>query len=203
MSGFTLELTRSAWWTRLSILVIGIYFFIPEGLASATAKNVETGVRMVAESSSRASFTFQLPTLDHQQVFHDGERFDAFSFENDPSAGPEGWPELPSLVRFVLIPPQSGVELKVTNVRSHTLSNINPLPRQPLPYEGNALRTEASSAGSDEAPLIRDPNANNLNGYWPEEERLTLNAGRGKKSITESPNLRKACLTGGTGVIDW
>jgi len=70
---------------------------------------------------------FHLGNLTQTEIWNQGERFDRIQIEGAPDGGPEGWPELPSLVRFVLIPPQSGVELKVTNVQSHLLTNINPI----------------------------------------------------------------------------
>jgi len=136
--------------------------------AEATALS-RSGVKLSAENSLQASLKFELPELTRQEVWHEGERFDRYRLADDPIAGPQGWPELPSMVRFVLIPPQSGVELKLSNVRSHIETAANPFPRQPL------TETDETDLGGTNIslrytePLYRDSKAESFEGFWPPE----------------------------------
>ena len=167
---FTLMVTSTSLAVKLvAITVVAIALLFSASVATPPLVAKRSGVSLVAESSTRASFTFELPLLDHETVSHQGEQFDRFSLQDDPSAGPEGWPELPSMVRFVLIPPQSGVELAISNVRSHTISNVNPIPRQPLPDESEISLQQARNPFDNGAQLVRDSEAQKFEGMWPPE----------------------------------
>lgn len=124
--------------------------------------------RVTSASSAGAQIAFHLNDLAREEVWSEGERFDRFPFAGQPVAGPKGWPELPSVVKFVLIPPQSGVELKVTRVASHIIEGVNPYPRQPLPPDESpsAMQTAPFDRG---APLVRDARATEVDGFWPPE----------------------------------
>ena len=126
-------------------------------------------VKLISESRERASFSVDIPTLHHEEVWRQGERFDRYSIENDPPAGPAGWPELPSLVRLVLIPPESGVELKVTRLQTHVVPNVNPFPRQPLTSDNELFSGQASDFLENDVPLIRDAHIDEVDGFWPNE----------------------------------
>lgn len=54
------------------------------------------------------------------------ERYDFFTIEGATSSLMEGRPELPAVVRYVLIPPQSGVELEIGKVVTTYRTDLNP-----------------------------------------------------------------------------
>jgi len=156
-----------------ALVILTLVCFAGSTIAAGSAIESQTlahpGVKLLTQSSSGSSLTFQLPPMDRQEVWSQGERFDQFGLESDPPAGRDGWPELPSMVRFVLIPPQSGVELSISNVRSHILSDINPFPHQPMLLEGQDETISANQAPGTGAPLVRDAAASQVNGFWPTE----------------------------------
>jgi len=169
----TLNLFERSTGLIIVVAVVLSLFFTSSALAGNKDIEINTvsraGLKVVTENATRASLSFQLPPLTHEEVWNEGERFDQLSFADDPSAGPEGWPELPSMVRFVLIPPESGVELAISNIRSHFLANINPFPRQPLELEGAAQADQLGSIPGKGVPLIRDSRADEVEGFWPPE----------------------------------
>jgi len=117
-------------------------------------------VRLVASDPLSAQLEFELEALERGEVYSSGERFDRFIIEGESSAGPEGWPELPTVVRMMLVPPRSGVDLRVTRLETRTLSGVNPYPQQPL--------TESGDDGAI-ADLVRNSASLEYDGFWPPE----------------------------------
>lgn len=150
----------------LSLLLCALPTMASVGDASHLTR---PGVTLISENSSSISLAFEAPPADHEEVWNQGVRYDRFSFEQDPPAGPAGWPELPSMVRYVLIPPRSGVDLVVREIKSHKISGVNPIPRQPLrPVEEGDPVQALQAPGSGEA-LFVDPSAIRFDGFWPAE----------------------------------
>ena len=192
----------------LAVSVVSLLLAVPVIAAEGEGEMMtlaRPGVRLVTESASQVTLSFQLPPLKQTEVWNSGERFDQFAFEDDPPAGPEGWPDLPSMVRYVLIPPQSGVELKLSNIRSHTLANINPYPHQPLALEGQPEKSQAMVAPGSGAPLIRDSRASEVDGFWPHDiarlERPAIIRGNRIVPIVINP-VRYCPKTGELQIID-
>ena len=117
-------------------------------------------------TSPEIQLRFQLDEFGIREVVCNGEQFQQFEIEDELSTSPEGWPDLPSIHRMILIPPQSGVELKITNLSTHIEENINPFPRQ-VPIEG--YETYVSNFNGIPDELIYSDEAANYKGFWPPE----------------------------------
>jgi len=120
-----------------------------------------------------AELGFELENLEREEVRINGQKYDFFNITGEPTAGPVGWPRLPTIVRFVLIPPQSGVELKVHNLTSQIVPEINPFPIQPLDsddYSQTAM-SDPTEYGSEVFVNINNDFKNDVgsDGFWPPE----------------------------------
>lgn len=120
-------------------------------------------------SATGASLNIELGDIVRQEVINQGVSYDRFPIEGQPVAGPVGRPELPALVKFVLIPPQSGVSLRVKNLKTHIVRDVNPFPRQPEPLEKDIKDFDVYEASLANAPLVIDENFYKEDRFWPEE----------------------------------
>ncbi|NQT34891.1 T9SS type A sorting domain-containing protein [bacterium] len=89
-------------------------------------------VTMVNSSGLSVQLEFELKELSHEQVSFGGGNYDKFTIDGETVSGAEGLPELPHVARYVLIPPQSGVDVRIIGLKTRIEPGINPLPRQPL-----------------------------------------------------------------------
>ncbi|MFN3821169.1 MAG: C25 family cysteine peptidase, partial [bacterium] len=98
----------------------------------------------------------------------EGESYQVFPFIGEAVAGPDGYPELPAIVRFVLMPPQAGAELRIKERSTRTLSNIHPLPfSNPLAIADH-YNTLESPSPSDRS--LKKVDYSSLGeGFWPPE----------------------------------
>jgi len=121
-------------------------------------------------SASNASLKIELGDLVTIEELNQGERYDRFPIDGQPIAGPVGRPELPAIVKFILIPPQSGVSMRIKNLRSHLVRDVNPYPRQPEPLEKDISSVTEYEASRVNAPLVVDNEFYSENAFWPEEQ---------------------------------
>jgi len=159
-------------YTSLTTL-LSLFILIPLSSRTAFSANttVASNVNISLNSSTETSVCLglELEEIVSHEIIYNDERFDRFIIVNESSAGPEGWPELPSVMRMVLIPPQCGVNLKITNFTTHIEEGYNPFPRQaPTNIETNI--TAAIAGGSvNGRELVRSEEIRNYNGFWPPE----------------------------------
>ncbi len=136
--------------------------------ALSTYDNAVSTIRLELKSSTptEVELGFQLNELRAQEVVTQNDRFQRFEIEDEPSIGPEGWPDLPSINRMVLIPAQSGVELRIKHLSTHIEEDVNIYPRQ-VPLEGD----ENYAVNFDGTPvnLVCSDEAVNFEGFWPPE----------------------------------
>ena len=88
-------------------------------------------VQVVNSEQGTIDLRLQMETLQTNPVYVDGARYDRIAIEGATPAVLEGRPELPAVVRYVLIPPQSGVELEIGRVVMRIEKGLNPYPVQP------------------------------------------------------------------------
>ena len=154
-----------------SVLLLSLIFVltpIVSDAALSTDDNAVSTIRLELKSSTptEVELDFQLGELWGQEVTASNEIFQRFEIEDEPSFGPEGWPELPTINRMVLIPAQSGVELKIKRLSTHIEENINVYPRQ-VPLEND--ENYAVNFNGTPQNLIRSDDAANYEGFWPPE----------------------------------
>ena len=125
----------------LSLLFISIDgAFLPITAKKVTDDSVaeNQAVLLTAEDDFSAELSFELQELSHELYEINNEQFDKYSIDGETIAGEEGWPELPCVSRYFLVPPQSGISLKIDNLRARIQQNANPFPRQPITDETKA-----------------------------------------------------------------
>lgn len=124
----------------------------------------EVKVHLEDSSPTVLTISCQLTRWEPQEVVVEGETYQAFSFAEEAVAGAEGYPELPAVVRFLLMPPQSGAELIVKERVTRVLENINPLPFQ------NPIANEEDEAKGSSPRTLRKIDYHKLGeDFWPPE----------------------------------
>lgn len=114
-------------------------------------------------SSSETQIHFSLNDFDVDSINVDGRTYSIFSLDGAQSIQETGLPDLPSISKLVLIPPQSGVELILTNCVTTRIADITPCPVLSLESDGsnqnfffNDNFVNLSSSKSDPAFLGSD-----------------------------------------------
>ena len=150
------------------VLLLSFLFVLTFSIsfAAQTADNAASSVNVELKTSTdtEVKLKFSIEEFRSQEIVVSNECFQRFIIEDEPSVGPDGWPELPSVRRMVLIPSQSGVELKISNLETHFLDNINPLPRQ-VPDEGEGDLAMNFDDISDKFNISES--AVRFEGFWP------------------------------------
>ncbi len=160
----------------ISLLTISaLIALMTNPLLAAFEKNASRSLKidLTQTSSTSTSLKIELGDLVRQDISHMGEQFERFPIEDQPTAGPIGRPDLSPLVKFMLIPPESGVSVRIKNLRTHLVQNVNPIPRQPEPLEKNIESTESYELMQSTSPLVMDDEFYATNSFWP-EENVTL-----------------------------
>lgn len=160
--------------TLLTVLVL--FGYQQSRATTATSTAVATvEATLISESPGAVAFGVSVNNLTHSVVELGDISFDRFAVEGETPAGQEGWPEVPAVVRYVLMPPQSGVSLKVVSIKSRTLSNINLYPRQPEDFTKLQNPAMVAVAHDGLTPVMQDPASLTHAGFLPEE---TVRLGR-------------------------
>lgn len=97
----------------------------------AGPKAAEPLVEVIEHTPNHVSLEFSLPTLRHEEVIIEGERFDKLSIPGAWTTGEVGHPALPLVSRFLAIPDRSDVEIEVHVVQEEELSGYRLQPVQP------------------------------------------------------------------------
>ncbi|MBT7787657.1 MAG: T9SS type A sorting domain-containing protein [Calditrichaeota bacterium] len=153
----------------VSIFLLVFHFNPINSNASGSTDNNQTSkinLDLKSSTATEVQISFKLNDFQIQEVVANGEQFQKFIIENESSVSPEGWPDLPSIRRLVLIPPQSGVELKITGLLTHIVGDINVFPRQ-ISIESDKNNT--MNIDSDPDDLTLSAEAASCEGFWPRE----------------------------------
>ncbi len=124
----------------------------PDGTGVAVS---EYTFRLANAGPAGVDLQFELERLSRTETVISGKRFDRFRFADASPSGTEGEPDLPAVVRFVLIPPRSGVELKITRLETRLERDV-----RPVPYRLDAGNDDLQA----EFELRTSPD-----GFWPPE----------------------------------
>ncbi|HHE47127.1 MAG TPA: hypothetical protein ENL08_05440, partial [Bacteroidetes bacterium] len=155
----------------VSILITAIFAPLAFGITGfpdvSDATDHYVILREADESSARLKF--DLGNLSHDRLLIDQEEYDRFVIEGESDAGPEGWPQLPSLARFMLIPPRAGVGLRISGLKTRIERGINPIPRQAPAREGEPELLQADSPDPRVGELYIDRASLEYEGFWPPE----------------------------------
>ena len=141
--------------------------FSNNAVASGAARSGGNSEPLVvtAENSSSVALSYELAGLERQTVTVGGENYDLLSLPDEPVVGREGSPELPSVMRLVLIPPQSGVRLVINRAVTRVEPGARPLPRQPQKdIDDPAVGVQKLTSG-DFTPL--NQTLTTYDGFWP------------------------------------
>ncbi len=125
------------------------------------------GFELLSSDDRSLNLSVSLDQIHHETLYLNGERFDKYTFNDEAPAGQEGWPDLPAVVRFVLLPPQSGVDLNITKLKTRTEYDVNPLPRQPLENDNILNENIREWAPNNSEDVFSDPASREYDGYWP------------------------------------
>lgn len=100
------------------------------------------GLTKVRESNDGLSLNFSLQNFSMEDVDINGVRMKNILFSESLLPGEEGYPDLPSMARYIAIPQGSVPIVEVTDIRVEKISNvlIAPAPRIPLDTETGPLR---------------------------------------------------------------
>jgi len=69
---------------------------------------------------------FNIPDIVIESVEINGQKYKKYSIEGEVSSGSPGQPDLPSIVRYVHVPPQSGIGLDIENLTTRTYTDVSP-----------------------------------------------------------------------------
>ncbi len=120
-----------------SLICFGILLFFLSSVGIAADVNDSAGLSkgsasVVSENNSGIDLNYALEDFEFKSVNINANDYSVIDFAGEESHGPAGEPDLPSFVRFILIPPQSGVDINIKHISFRTESDHNILPRQPV-----------------------------------------------------------------------
>ena len=156
----------------LSILFISINgAFLPITAKNVTDDSIDENraVLLTAEDDFSAELSFELQELTHELYEINNEQFDKYSIDGETIAGEEGWPELPCVSRYFLVPPQSGISLKIDNLQVRIQQNTNPFPRQPITDETKAAAATGDWSEYNNGELYIASASQEYDGFHPPE----------------------------------
>jgi hypothetical protein len=110
---------------------------------------------------------FELPEFQTEQLSIQGDQFDKFTIEGESVAGPAGWPELPNVTRYYLVPPRSGIGLEISKIESRTESGVFPYPRQLLISESDAVNFIGPGEDGNNVDQAISEECLEYDGFWP------------------------------------
>ncbi len=101
------------------------------GTALSMQATIDPAVKLISSTSSDAEFSFSLPDVSHQTIIQNGLEIDSYSIPSeadtrstDGEDNEYSGAELPVISRMFLIPPQSGVEVLVSDVVSRIENDV-------------------------------------------------------------------------------
>ncbi|NQU05154.1 MAG: hypothetical protein HQ568_03605, partial [Calditrichaeota bacterium] len=109
---------------------------------------------------------FELPDFRTEKLSLSGDQFDKYILEGESVAGPAGWPELPNVTRYYLVPPRSGISLEISNLETRIERSANPSFRQPI-SESDAAGFIGPQDENDNIELMVAEECLEYDGFWP------------------------------------
>lgn len=110
-------------------------------LAGSDGKSRSVSFTTQSESLSGISITMELNSFENQRVRIQGQEYNRITIDGKSNPGSVGMPDLPSVSRFYLIPPQAAPKLHIENIESHKIEGVRPLPgiRTSEDYENTSV----------------------------------------------------------------
>jgi len=118
------------------------------------ASTLPASVAFHAEAPDRFHISVSIPEISHETVNTGEGNFDLFTIADEPLTSREGWPDLPVIVRTILIPPTGRAEVILGDLSSRLEKGFSPVPA-PAPEQA-----DYSSANYSR-------NLRSLAGFWP------------------------------------
>ncbi|NQT33730.1 T9SS type A sorting domain-containing protein [bacterium] len=84
-------------------------------------------VNIFEDSPSSTHLQISFKELNHEKIEIDGNSLDRFSIDGELTLSIEGFPDLPYISRFLLIPPQSDVELRLNHISTRIEPEVDPV----------------------------------------------------------------------------
>ncbi len=115
-------------------LILTAFLFTPLHAVESLYDTGAPADEMIAVRSADGEISelaFELDELEIEEISINGNNYSRFIVDGETAAGRTGYPELPKIVKFMLIPPQSGVDLRITGSESRIIYDITPFPIQP------------------------------------------------------------------------
>ena len=125
------------------------------------------------ESNISSGIRFELQGLESTEITVSGEKFERYSISGEVKSGPIGWYQLPTVVRYFLVPPQSGIDLKITNIETELREDVNPYPVQPGDTEEFAEESVIDLEGYLPGNIYKSRECLEFEGFFP-PERIAL-----------------------------
>jgi len=111
-------------------------------------------VRCEAVSSDKFEISVNVTSLSHEKVSAATATYDLFTIAGEPTTSREGWPDLPVIVRTVLIPPAGNPEVILGTVVSRIEQGFTPVPAPAPDQDSYSLSLATESAQQ-------------MTGFWP------------------------------------
>ncbi len=126
------------------------------------------------DSDLRALFALKVDDWNTERLSINGDSFDEITIPGETCLSPQGYPELPSIVRMVLIPPESGVEARILNENIQTAAGIRPVPGR-RDENGDPVSEAARVNLSTFSEAFTTQESMGTDGFWPPQ---TIELGR-------------------------
>jgi len=142
---------------------VALFLLIPLVIQASDQRGetVYSRLETTCDSGDETALKFNLNQYALNEIPCDGTLCCRFDIGEETCPASEGWPDLPSVVRMVLIPPQSGVRLKYENLATHTLPHIRPAARH--------VELESEDPHDKSRNLDLSPECLASEGFWPPE----------------------------------
>ncbi|MCF7811859.1 hypothetical protein K9N50_12835, partial [bacterium] len=91
-----------------------------------TSLNIKNNVTILSADNQSISMNFEMSDLEINEVVTDNESFDSYSIPGEGTTYEYGKPMLPAISRFVVVPPQTGLELRIETDEPRIVKSDNP-----------------------------------------------------------------------------
>lgn len=175
---------------RLILLIIVSFYLHLPGIASAkdNANYTDIQIKNMSVTEQSGRFDFELEGLQQEELFLENQRYDRFSISGESTTIRENFPELPTIVRFVLVPPRSGIEVVINDANVRTIKDTHPVLKQPVIRDGESKVDTGNDLMQDYAEFTESEELGS-DGFWP-PEAVSL----GKPSILRGYRIVKLAI---------
>ncbi|MBT3231639.1 MAG: T9SS type A sorting domain-containing protein [Calditrichaeota bacterium] len=114
---------------------------------------------------------FHIPDLENEDIEISGTNYQRYFIDGEPSISSIGQPDLPSIIRYVNVPPQSGIGAVIENLSTRFLSNSTPNPVRDDLTTGASQSVVNSLNNLSDDDLIKEiwnvKSEVGADGFWP------------------------------------